>query len=165
MTSVLKKGKRKIVREYLWDYFHLIHEHYGYENCESIDTIYKHTLEFCERKNIVKKTDKINAYWRDKFKAEISSILYELRQKYNTYISPSSKETVAKKNKYYLRGFQCLNKNGKGHYFYPKNNNEMDEIEQQDKRRVENKTTIFEIRKLERSEYIQKQLGDGREIV
>jgi len=172
MTNILKKGKKKKVREYLWDHFHLVHEHYGFENCETIDQIYKHTLEFCERKGITAKTDKINPFWRQQFRAEISQILYGLRQKYNSYRA-SNGETKHIKNKFYLRGFECLNKNGKGHYFYIKNKKENDLVNEQDQRRVLGKKELYQIRKLERKEYLNNQLPahqkelldyDGREV-
>ena len=153
MTTVIKRKYKKKVKDFLWDRFHLVHEHQGFENAESIDKIVDIVRGYCEKQNIINRTDKINPLFRDKFLQEISSIIsYWLRTKYHRRITDDG-SLITRENKYFLRGFECEIIKGRGHYYYPTNEIEQNRIITFDKDRLDSKKRGFEIRQLERKDY------------
>jgi len=153
MTTIIKRKYKKKVKDFLWDRFHLVHEHIGFENAESIDKIIDVARKYCEKQNIISTTDKINPLFRDKFLQEISSIVcYWLRTKYHKRIKDDG-AIETRENKYFLRGFECELVNGKGYYYYPKNEIEQNRIITFDLNRLDSKKRNFEIRQLERKDY------------
>jgi len=164
MTTILSGAHKTSVRNFLWDYFHMVHEHLGYENSKTIDDIVRIVGNYCVKKQIVKQLKFNNPYFKDKFLQEVSGILcYWLRTKFHRYRDKEGNwKTTKEPNKFYLRGLECQKIKGKGTYYYPKTFTEQKIIRIQDKNRVEGTNLGFDIREGEREIY-SKDLIEHKE--
>lgn len=146
------------LREYLWNYFRLPYEHYGFENAKSTDEIVKVSMDYCQRKNFISRADKVNIFFRDQFLIKcVSPILSQLKIKYNKVLTDEG-EVKKTKSKWYLRGFECEKNKDNFYYYYPRPNEELERIRERDHGSVEAKKNNFKIREIERKEYIKQQL-------
>lgn len=170
--KILTKKQLANLREYLWDYFHLPHEHYGFENAKTTDDVVKLSMEYCERKKFISKVDKTNLFFRDQFLLKcVSPLMSQLKKKYNR-VKTDDGCFKSIKNKWYLRGFECEQNGNNYYYYFPRPNDELNRIRIQDEGRVEAKKISFEIREIERVEYLKQlpapekidKITDGNEI-
>ena len=157
--KILAKKQIAKLRNYLWDSFHLPHEHYGFENSKTTDFIVNLSVKYCEKKQFINRTDKSNPFFRDQFLITIvSPILQSFKTKYHK-VRQEDGTFRSIKNKWFLRCFECEKIGMSYHYYYPKNQEELNRIVERDAVLVENKETNFKIRYTERKEYAKQLPG------
>ena len=153
--KILTKKQIAKLRTFYWDYLHLPHEHYGFETSKTTDFLLSLGIKFCEKKQFINHVDKINPFFRDQFLITmVSPILQSFKTKYyKVRQDDGSYKNI--KNKWFLRGFECEKIGMHYHYYYPRPGEELNRIITRDETLVESKKINFEIRAIERGEYIK----------